>query len=443
VFDAVAPLNFNIVGFNDEYLPGVTNTNWDEIRKQIAEKFAENDWTLMQAEMFKQVGFASLAQAMDYHVVRMHSISDTEVEKYDNATVVNRFALACSERNMGVALIRVRASVELPENAALIAQIADAVQAKGRPLGEAGTLPGNGVGLVNMLLIALGVASGGVLLLQRFKFGKLAYILPLVCYVGAAGLIVIGKADLACKLLALAAVIIFPTISAMFFLKYQGRSIVKAILAMLGMTCASLIGAAYTVGLLSTSSYMTSISVFSGVKVGIILPMIIMAGFLWVATNRENGHKGNILEMLLDLMKKPVTIGILVLLGCVALVLLVYMMRSGNVQGGVSSLELTFRSFMDSVMNVRPRTKEFMFGHPLMLVAMYFGFGKNLWPIAVLGMIGQVSLVNTFEHLHTPLLVSVLRTVNGLVLGIVLGLILILVIKLAIKLVKKYLPSAE
>jgi len=37
------------------------------------------------------------------------------------------------------------------------------------------------------------------------------------------------------------------------------------------------------------------------------------------------------------------------------------------------------------------------------------------------GLIGQVSILNTFAHAHTPLLLSLLRTGNGLLLGFVFG----------------------
>jgi hypothetical protein len=35
--------------------------------------------------------------------------------------------------------------------------------------------------------------------------------------------------------------------------------------------------------------------------------------------------------------------------------------------------------------------------------------------------IGQLSILNTFSHIHTPLLVSMWRTLLGLVLGFALG----------------------
>ncbi|MFQ6118185.1 MAG: DUF5693 family protein, partial [Candidatus Bipolaricaulia bacterium] len=49
--------------------------------------------------------------------------------------------------------------------------------------------------------------------------------------------------------------------------------------------------------------------------------------------------------------------------------------------------------------------------------------------VLTLGMVGQVSIINTFAHLHTPLLMSLLRTANGRVLGLVVGLILLEIVR--------------
>jgi hypothetical protein len=37
--------------------------------------------------------------------------------------------------------------------------------------------------------------------------------------------------------------------------------------------------------------------------------------------------------------------------------------------------------------------------------------------------LGQVSLLNTFCHIHTPLQVTVFRAFNGLVLGLIFGMV--------------------
>jgi hypothetical protein len=108
-------------------------------------------------------------------------------------------------------------------------------------------------------------------------------------------------------------------------------------------------------------------------------------------------------------------------------------LRSGNDAGpGVPGFELAFRSVLNRVFGVRPRTKEILIGHPLLILALARAAGgKNVgrWLLLGLGTIGQVSLVNTFTHLHTPLAVSVARTLHGLWLGTAIGVALYLIVE--------------
>jgi hypothetical protein len=42
--------------------------------------------------------------------------------------------------------------------------------------------------------------------------------------------------------------------------------------------------------------------------------------------------------------------------------------------------------------------------------------------------IGQVDVLNTYCHAHTPVLLSLLRTANGLLLGVIVGVFLLLIL---------------
>ena len=51
-------------------------------------------------------------------------------------------------------------------------------------------------------------------------------------------------------------------------------------------------------------------------------------------------------------------------------------------------------------------------------------------PFLALGAsVGQISIVNTFSHLHIPIITSVCRTVYGIIIGLILGLILLILVK--------------
>jgi hypothetical protein len=115
-----------------------------------------------------------------------------------------------------------------------------------------------------------------------------------------------------------------------------------------------------------------------------------------------------------------------VLLGIIGLAIVgIILLRSGNDPGiGVSSNELWFRALLNKLLSVRPRTKEFLFGHPLLVAGLAFAFSGRRKPFALCmlaGAIGQSSLLNTFCHIHTPLTISVLRASLGLILGGIIG----------------------
>jgi hypothetical protein len=116
----------------------------------------------------------------------------------------------------------------------------------------------------------------------------------------------------------------------------------------------------------------------------------------------------------------------LALIALVALAMIVA--RTGNEPGvGVSGVELKFRSLLDRFLPARPRTKEFLLGHPALVLGLAFWLrGRRRWalPLLVIGVVGQVSLLNTFCHIHTPLMLSVVREVTGLIAGAAIGLAL-------------------
>jgi len=107
-----------------------------------------------------------------------------------------------------------------------------------------------------------------------------------------------------------------------------------------------------------------------------------------------------------------------------------YLSRGGNA-GAVSEIELWFRDLLERLLYVRPRTKEFLIGLPVFVLSIYLTgrFPKIGHYFFVIGSIGFLSIINTFSHLHTPLYISLIRSVYSLVLGFVIGLILIKIMK--------------
>jgi peptidoglycan/LPS O-acetylase OafA/YrhL len=84
---------------------------------------------------------------------------------------------------------------------------------------------------------------------------------------------------------------------------------------------------------------------------------------------------------------------------------------------GASEIELALRSTLNEWF-VRPRFKELL-GHPLALLALW----QVRWPwwarggLLVAGVVAQASVLNSFSHYHTPLVVSLQRSVVALALA--------------------------
>jgi hypothetical protein len=79
---------------------------------------------------------------------------------------------------------------------------------------------------------------------------------------------------------------------------------------------------------------------------------------------------------------------------------------------------------LEDAFGVRPRFKELL-GYPVLLLGLLLHprWGRPATAaLVVLGAIGPISLVNSFLHLHTPLVITLLRSLYGLGLGLLFGL---------------------
>jgi hypothetical protein len=99
------------------------------------------------------------------------------------------------------------------------------------------------------------------------------------------------------------------------------------------------------------------------------------------------------------------------------------------------------RAFLENLMYARPREKEFMIGHPaffLMVLAVY-KCAPRWWQFVLIcgEVIGQGSLVQTFCHMRTPVIMSFWRALDGYAVGVVFGIFAVLGISLLIAIAKK------
>ena len=138
-----------------------------------------------------------------------------------------------------------------------------------------------------------------------------------------------------------------------------------------------------------------------------------------------------------ETVKKPILIEHALIVGFFAIFLIVYIARSGNFSFlPVLGIEEKIRVFLEKTLIARPRNKEFLIGYPALILAMsmnYLKIKEYKIPIIIIGTIGPVTLINTFCHIHTPFIFSLLRAFNGIWLGTLLGLIIISIFYFAVK----------
>jgi hypothetical protein len=386
-----------------------------------------------------QKGNDGLAELAIDRTTRVEAISKLELDKLDFDTVVARYLLGVRERNIRIVYLRPflhaynGLSLEMT-NVEMIKQIADGLRARGYKLGRATPVPLFSINPVVIALASLGVPAIYLLLFEAFgrRRWQWAYALvglDLLLLAAGYGL---HHALLVRKMLALAGAIGFSTMGFVAIPwaftspepRTYGANLVAGLRAVLVALGFALLGGLVVVGLVSVPLLMEEIDRFSGVKLVIVVPPI-LAFLLYIYTRRFGNEPpapgGSLLE--------PVRIYQLAILGILLGAAYVYISRSGN-QSDItpSAFELSLRSNLTALLGVRPRFKEFLIGWPLVMLlpALPLEFRRwTGWVFAIAVAIATSDVVDTFCHLHTPLLVSLIRVANGAVIGIVLGAILV------------------
>ncbi|MDD2498400.1 MAG: DUF5693 family protein [Desulfitobacteriaceae bacterium] len=432
-------LPVSAVLFNDMELPGIglPAEKQEAALEGLAERVTRLDVPAVMVEFFPQKGMETVARHLEKDIVRLHAISENEMPAMSQSRAVDRFTLAVTDRNMRVLLVRFFPNMNLSDNALYLTEIHDFLEREGFSFGAPKTLGSLPFSRLFTLVLGSAVAAGGVLLFTLLGYSRLGIALGLLGFLGCAGLIFIGQVNLARKLLALVSVLVFPTMAVTLHLKDRPAGVLRALWLFVRTTAFSLIGALLMVGLLADKTFMYTLDRFTGVKIAHVLPLLFIIIIFWFIRDKEN----NPVKKIIRVLDHPVTVKYVVLLGIMGVVLLIYVMRTGNENAAVPAWELMIRSKLEYLLSVRPRTKEFLIGHPLMILMFYLGYRDKYLPLLLVGVIGQVSLVNTFAHIHTPLLISLIRTFNGMWLGALLGVILIGMF-LVWRRIEKYLKAA-
>jgi hypothetical protein len=419
--------------------------------REAAEAILQSGIHYGQIEFSKQKGDERLAAALKGEYIRVHSIGDAEMGTLDENEAVDRFVRAARERNIRLCYIRLitfAGTDPVQTNAEYLGRIARGI-ARGREMtfGQAHLFGATGVLSWAFLLMAVGVAAGAALLLTRvFPLSAAVTFLALAGFmiVCAGAVLILGETGR--KLVALLAALVFPSLACLrrdilgredAGTEGHGEKALNpsaaarhAISGLIAASAVTSLGIIHVIGLLATRPFMLKADQFLGIKAAHAVPILLIGALAITGLpqlERPWAQERNRLKARASrFFSEPTRVGqlLLALLALAALALIVA--RTGNEPGvGVSGLELKFRSLLDKALPVRPRTKEFLVGHPAFVLALALWFrGRRRWalPLFVVGVVGQVSILNTFCHIHTPLRLSFIRDVTGLALGAVIGL---------------------
>jgi len=438
--------------------PKALQTTIDEMKeRQINLGLIE---AVTQLQFYKQDGMEEIAKGLGYdHVARLYSIPKDEQPKLKIDTAVERWSNTDEERNIRIDLLRIydkpSPNMSLMEtNMKYFQETHDKLVAHGYTIGKAGTFESYNASKVLCAIVMLGVAAAGVLYLSLViprlnARTRYQYILFVVFGLLAAVPVLMGNGSKIRVVAALASANVFPAIAVIFQLDrvraYKEKArialprlIVTAAIALFVTGALSYIGAAYLSASLADTQYFLEFNIFRGIKLTFVLPLILVGiAFLQrfdIFDGRMDDTEG-VVEQLKRILDMPVKIKTLLVMLVVLVAGVVFVARSGHTSGmPVSQTELRFRAFLEQAFYARPRTKELMIGHPAFMLAAMAALRK--WPtmvffaLVLVATIGQGSMVETFAHMRTPVYMSFMRGIGGIVLGAGIGAVAMILVEL-------------
>ncbi|MBC8135834.1 MAG: hypothetical protein H8F28_08120 [Fibrella sp.] len=410
----------------------------------VAGGLATTDETIRSLGLFygaiefgKQKGDGQLAKAVPDCVVRVHTIPGSEMLSATVPDAVQRFSLAARERN--IRLLFVRLSLDEPNAVAFNTDyVAKIVRALDRGNLQTGIAHGYGalsVGTIPRLLIGIAIGAGFLLLADAvtgFLSGGIGWLLGAGCWVIGIGLVALAASPIVIgvKLAALAAALIFPSLGLLANDLLDKDTPVGPIGRFLYASCVTLFGVACVVGLLADRSFLVKADAFVGIKATLAVPVLLVA-LVYALDLRARPDRTFLqavretVQRFVSISRQPLLLWQIVAASVALGLVFVILSRSGNESAvGVSELELKVRAILDRVFLARPRFKD-VFGNAAMVLSLFVftRTRQRIWalPLFILGVFGQVSLLNTFCHLHTPLAVSLWRAFLGIALGLAIG----------------------
>ena len=373
-----------------------------------------------QAEFVRQIGISELYSGMVPSIIPLHSLVREELisRRLSRAQVIERMIRAVHERSIRLLLLRPYELYSVDKLMPFIDDtrtIRESLESRGYTMGWPETIPMNTPSPGSAAGVALVFLACVWSYARRFcghgdEVSGVETALVLLC-TAALGFCVWKVPAVSGMLGGFTAAMVAAEATLWALDAYEKPA--YGLLAGLLVTVAGGVAIASFYG---TTKAMLRLSPFSGVKLTLLLPpVLIVMNDLKLRIHPESAS---------DILRRPPRWGELILAGGALCAAAVMTVRSDNASF-VPGWEVSFRDFLERIMWVRPRTKEFLAGYPCMIV--YFMVERRSWlehyreAFRLGASMAFSSAVNSFCHFHTILILSAIRVVNGWLLGIAVG----------------------
>ncbi len=379
-------------------------------------------------EFFKQEGIEDVIKNIPDKIFIVHSISEKELLLFKPESYSRRFIRAVRERNIRFLYIRI--FKEVPQdfsnqvNFDYISSIIKGLKNEGFIISEVYSKMNFKQNYFLVILTMLGCISYIALLLTAYVRPKILLDFLFIS-ISIILLIVFINSIHFHMLISLLASILIPILSLnLIFLntttweKISEKIKLKdSILFWVKLTLLNIVGGIFISAMLSKNEFFSKVEEFRGVKLALIIPLI---ASIIIYLKNIKGIK--LKQLLVRNFHFYDAFGWAFFVAVIGIMLI----RSGNpsILPSIPFEELV-RNSLELFFKIRPRTKEFLIGHPFLILSTFPFFSKRMSPfLIIIGFIGQISIVNSFCHIHTPIILTFLRTFIGIGLGGILGIVL-------------------
>ncbi|MFC1483240.1 DUF5693 family protein [Candidatus Margulisiibacteriota bacterium] len=388
------------------------------------------------AEFFPQIGIHTLLNKIPDNVIRVHSIPADKIDEHSRSYCINRFVRAAHERGNRMLMIHMRSAKNqdsLEYNISYIQSIKNKLMKKGFTITD-NIKPMHSIKIINHttknIVIGLLFIITSIVMLKFYLFLDWYKELSLILFfsiIHICGTVILVNTWTPIIGLLMACTIPFFIYKGIFTViinkndKNNISDVIKDIAIIFSFT---IIGGLAIAALFSDRTFLIKINQFRGIKIAFIIPFILYSADVIYKYKKE------LTKDILSKITTPVRYHHAIFLGLIGFGFLVYIARSANFLLGTFPGEDALRQLLSDIFYVRPRTKEIFFGYPFMVIALYYFSNMKKttrWFITLLILVAPITVINSFCHFHTPLVVTIMRSIVGLIFGTSIGFVAVYV----------------